>query len=517
MTGGQDAIFSFLGDPATHGGETPERVDTHAAVVFLLTDRVFKVKRDVAYSFMDFSTREKRRTACLEELRLNRRTAPDLYLGTIPIVRENGELAFGAMDSDPKGTLETAVVMRRFSHTLSEEAVSDADLVDIAEAVARFHDAEPALTDVPGAGSILSVQEGNFSDLDGQDACDRDKLRRLIDLGRTVFHARADLLDQRATEGAIRHCHGDLHLGNICRWEGRPVLFDCIEFDPVLARIDTLYDLAFLLMDLDDHDRRDGANLVLNRYLERRPVDIGGVGLLPLFQSMRAQIRSKVGFAGAGFASGAAAEKKRADADAYLDWALRYLSTPKPCLIAVGGISGSGKSTLARALAPHVGTAPGAVVARSDAIRKRLFNMTRDTDALPPEGYSTQASIDTYAEMARICATALNQGHAAIADATFTHEGSRADIKAVAQSRRLPFVGLWLDIDPEQAVRRVTARKGDVSDADAQVVRDQVRAGWGEMRWHSIDATLPLDAQIAAAQSIVKSIVKSTAKSIIGI
>lgn len=503
MAIGQDAIFSFLGDPATHGGETPDRVDTHAAVVFLLPDRVYKVKRDVAYSFMDFSTREKRRAACLEELRLNRRTAPDLYLGTVPIIDGPDGLSFGAMDGDPEGTVETAVVMRRFSHTLAEEAVSDADLVDIAEAVARFHDEEAALTEVPGAGSILSVQEGNFSDLDGQDACDRNKLQHLIELGRAAFHTRADLLDRRAADGAIRHCHGDLHLGNICRWEGRPVLFDCIEFDPALARIDTLYDLAFLLMDLDDHDRRDGANLVLNRYLERRPMDIGGVGLLPLFLSMRAQIRSKVGFAGASFANGAAAEKKRSEADAYLDWALHYLSPPRPRLVAVGGISGSGKSTLARALAPHIGAAPGAVVARSDAIRKRLYGIMRDTDPLPPEGYSKQASVETYTEMARVCDTVLNQGHAAIADATFTHEGSRTDIEAVAQSRKFPFIGLWLDIDPEEAVRRVTARKGDVSDADAQVVRNQVQAGWGTMRWHYIDAARPLDDQVAQAKSII--------------
>jgi hypothetical protein len=494
----QDRILTFLSDPKTHGGQAPDRVDTHGAIIFLLPDRAYKLKRTVNYFFMDFSTVEKRQAACLNEIRLNRRTAPDLYHGTRAILEGADGLHLSALDEDPAGRLDTVIEMARFDSTFADQQPSDDELRSIAETIADFHEAEPALNKAGGATPLGKTLAGNIAMLEDDPACDQETLRQLKTAATEHLAQVSPLLNQRAEQGSVRHCHGDLHLANICRWHGKPTLFDCIEFNDAYAHIDILYDLAFLLMDLDAHDRREGAALVLNRYLERRPQDIAGLSLMPLFLSMRAQVRAKVGFAAAAHDAPDAGAKRRAVAGEYLDQALGYLTLKAPALIAIGGPSGSGKSTIARRVGPHIGAAPGALILRSDAIRKRLFNAKEETDRLPQAAYRATASEETYGEMERLCALSLSQGHSALADATFTHPGSRARIEAVAQKAGVPFFGFWLDLDEATAMARVAARKGDVSDATSRVVAQQFKTGWGQMAWQKIAATDPMKDQVAA-------------------
>ncbi|MDF1747282.1 MAG: AAA family ATPase, partial [Alphaproteobacteria bacterium] len=220
--------------------------------------------------------------------------------------------------------------------------------------------------------------------------------------------------------------------------------------------------------------------------------------LMPLFLSMRAQVRAKVGFAAAVFDSPEKAKTRRATASKYLTQALGYLTPKSPVLIAIGGPSGSGKSTIARLASGSIGAAPGALILRSDAIRKRLFNLDDETEKLPPEAYRKPAHEATYAEMERLCTLALSQGHSVIADATFTHPDSRARIAAIAQQAGVPFLGIWLDLDEATAIARVAARTGDVSDATMQVVAQQFKNGWGEMTWKKVTATDPKEDQVAA-------------------
>lgn len=494
----QDRIIAFLSDPATHGDDTPQRIETHGALVFLLSDRAYKLKRDVAYFFMDFSTMEKRRAACRNEIRLNRRTAPDLYHGTRAIIDGPDGLALSDLDADPAGSLDTVIEMARFENTFADVPPSDHELRLVAETIAEFHDAEPALKGAGGATPLGKTLSGNLTMLAQEPTCDQDTVHQLKSAATEMIKRVSPLLDQRAAEGSVRHCHGDLHLANICRWQGAPALFDCIEFNDAYAHIDVLYDLAFLLMDLGAHNRRDGAAIVFNRYLERRPADIAGLSLLPLFLSMRAQVRAKVGYAAAAFDPDEKAAKRRATARDYLNQALGYLSTKPPILIAVGGPSGSGKSTIARLLSPHIGAAPGALIARSDAIRKRLYGLKDETERLPPEAYREPASVATYKEMERLCALALSQGHSALADATFTHPDSRMRIEAIARKMGVPFIGIWLDLDQATAAARVAGRTGDASDATSHVVTQQFQNGWGEMTWKKIAATDPQEDQVAA-------------------
>lgn len=496
----QDAVIAFLSDPATHGGEVPARIETHGAMIFLLPSRVYKMKRAVRYPFMDFSTVEKRREACRGEVVLNRRTAPDLYRGTLPILKGAGGLTFGALNADAPDAVETVVVMERFDDTLADAPASNAELTELAEEVAGFHEAEPPLSVTEEAATVWEVQNGNLSFLESNPTVDPTLIGTLRERSRAVWEKVAPGLDARAEQGHVRHCHGDLHLANVCRWKGRVVPFDCIEFNPAFSETDTLYDLAFLLMDLDEQDRRDGANLVLNRYLEIRPGDVPALDLLPLFLSMRAQIRGKVAFATIPHLSDpAAAAAKQEEAHHFLRRAIGFLSPKPPMLVAVGGPSGSGKSTLARALAPFLGAAPGAVIARSDAIRKRLYGNGVLTDPLPPSAFVSAASRATYGEMEAICRAALSAGQAAIADATFTHAGSRKRIEALAADLNIPFLGFWLDLDQETARQRVTARTGDASDATADVVDLQFNEGWGQVDWVTLDAKTPLSQQIETA------------------
>lgn len=487
----QTRQLAFLADTATHNGATVERIDTHGAILFLAGDYVYKMKRAVRFSFMDFSDVIKRRHACEAEVRLNRRTAPELYLGTRPIRQQGDHLELGAIDDTDGDIVDWVVAMRRFDQSgLLDRQAEDGrlmvrTLIDLAAEIARFHESEPPVEAV-GSLSIQEIIAGNLNDLSGQ--ADPGVLNYLRDRCDALMSGLSEVLDRRAAEGCVRHCHGDLHLGNVCEIDGRPVLFDCIEFNEAFAQIDTLYDLAFLLMDLDHRGHPDWANLVLNRYLDLRPGEASGVALMPLFLSVRAQIRAKVSF----FAADAQlqpdlAQSLRTAAHAFLDDSVRYTRTERPRLIAVGGASGSGKSTLATALAPHVGSRPGAVHLRSDVIRKRLWGcdfLTR----LPSEAYTGAMSRKTYAEMEQLAEAVLSAGGSVIADATFTHSGSRKRMASIAQQCGVAFTGLWLDAPQQKLEQRVTDRVDDASDATAAIVRRQLSAKWGKIDWPRLDS-----------------------------
>jgi len=279
-------------------------------------------------------------------------------------------------------------------------------------------------------------------------------------------------------------------LGNICLIDGAPLLFDAIEFNDDIACCDVLYDLAFLIMDLL-HRRLGGlANLVLNRYLEITD-DLDGLAALGFFLSCRAAVRAKIAAtAAATTTSGTAPSHRRglrAEARTYLDQANAYLAPAPPRLVAIGGLSGTGKSTLARRLAPAIGAAPGAVLLRSDVVRKRLFGVA-PTDKLAATAYAPAVSRRVYDVLAADAGRVLDAGHAAIVDAVHAGARERARIAAVAGARNVAFAGLWLDAAPDRLIARVEARQGDVSDADAAIVRRQLDYDLGAIDWRRIGA-----------------------------
>jgi hypothetical protein len=286
----------------------------------------------------------------------------------------------------------------------------------------------------------------------------------------------------------VRRGHGDLHLGNIVLIDGKPVIFDAIEFDPLLATVDVLYDLAILLMDQVERKLGGAAAVVLNRYLAKtdRDEDLDGVATLPLFLSLRAAIRAKVTAAKLTAATNDR-DKIAAAARDYFGLALAVIAPPPPMLVAVGGHSGTGKSVLARALAEFVPPAPGAVVLRSDVARKRMFGAA-ETARLPADAYTLEQTERVYATLAAQARHVVAAGHSAIADAVYSRPDERAQIAAVAQAAGVPFRGLFLTADLATRIARVERRRHDASDATADVARQQEDYALGDIDWAIIDA-----------------------------
>jgi aminoglycoside phosphotransferase family enzyme/predicted kinase len=504
-----DALVAFLSRGEAYGlPEQPvEQITTHAALIFLVGERAYKLKRPVRYSFLDFSTAARRRQALEAELRLNRRTAPMLYRRLIPVVRTaDGGHALAGTGQPVEWLLE----MQRFDQAalldrIAERGELDGATIDaLAEVIAGFHEHAEKRRGRGGYAAMRQVVDGNAEDLAGlaETVFAAKAVDDLNERTRAELERRRDLLKQRRRAGKVRHCHGDLHLGNIVLWEGRPVLFDCLEFDEALATIDTFYDVAFTLMDLCHRGLRSLAQRLLNGYLDAT-WDDAGVALLPLFLSCRAVIRAKVQGLAAEHEDDAEARAREIEAArAYLDLAAGFLAPEPPRLIAIGGVSGTGKSTLARKLAPALGAAPGAVLLRSDVVRKKLCGV-RPTERLGPEAYDERVSRRVYDTLAARAAEVLAAGHAAIVDAVFLDPRERARIEQTAVDRGAPFHGLWLTAPAEVLAQRVEARRSDASDATLAVLRDQLAADPRQIAWRMLDcAGAPERVAAAAAAAL---------------
>jgi predicted kinase len=310
------------------------------------------------------------------------------------------------------------------------------------------------------------------------------------------------LVDARRVHGLVRQCHGDLHLHNVFLADGAPTLFDAIEFNDDFACIDVMYDFAFLLMDLVHRGLEPHANAALNGYLEVRP-DYAGLALLPLFLSCRAAVRSKVNLAQASVQDDVQAEAAhRCEARAYLQLAQTLLDPGKPSLVAIGGLSGSGKSTVARLLAPSLGAVPGAVVLRTDVIRKHMFGVDQ-AHRLPESAYDAETTLRVYARAMHAAEACLRAGHSVVLDAVFGDRRQRDAAERIASDAGVPFCGLWLETPYRVAARRLHARASDASDADVRVLQMQARRDPGEIFWTRIDAGGPAGQVADTARLVV--------------
>lgn len=502
MIDDQQDVIAFLSEPSSYG-PVMGRVDiieTHASLVFLAGDRAYKLKRAVKYPYLDFSTAELRRRACEAELTLNRRTAPTLYLELRALARTSqGRVGFST-----EGTVvDWIVVMRRFDQSSLFDSLartgglSAALMNELAGHIADFHAVAERRFDYGGALALTDTIEGNrhclmaaqhagFA-LERVDELHERSLQQLASVG--------ELLDRRRAEGKVRRCHGDLHLRNICLLDAKPTLFDCLEFSDALATIDVLYDLAFLLMDLEHRGLTNYANLVLNRYLDLTGED-DGLPAMHLFLSLRAAIRAHVSAtAMERVAVREAKPKMAAEAGRYLELAARLLR-PRPCrLVAIGGFSGAGKSTLAAAVAPSL----GARVLRSDAIRKRLFGVALET-RLPTSAYTAQVSGQVYEALRREASAALTAGYSVIIDAVAMKPEERRAFAAVAEAAAVPFLGLWLTAPAATMETRLRGRLHDASDASPDVLAQQLGQDPGPIDWVRIDAGSGLDPTLSAAR-----------------
>jgi len=436
-------------------------IETHISAVFVGADTVWKLKKAVRLGFLDFSDVEDRRRFLGRELEVNAGAAPDLYRDVTPLVRlpsaggrPTDTLALGGQGTVVDWVLRMARVPEAdFFEAIVARNALDATLLDaLADAVTAFHAGLAPVYDTDPAEAMRLVAHGN-----GRAALAAglppSQVRDWLEAVLAALAARAGLLHARSESGFVHRAHGDLHLGNLCIWRGRPTLFDALEFDEDLATIDLGYDLAFLLMDLDRRVGRAAANRVLGRAVGRTG-DTGLLALLPPFLSLRAMVRAHV-------------EASRGnDGLGYLDAALAYLKPSPPMVVAIGGLPGTGKTSLARALAPGLGAAPGALHVRSDEIRKRLHGVAPE-QRLPEDAYSAAATARVDAALVETVRAAIAAGHTVVADATFLDPALRL---AVAASSA-PFLGVWLHALLDELARRVAARTGDASDATVAVLR----------------------------------------------
>ena len=501
----QTEVIAFLRQESAYpSGPNPvDVIETHGALIFLAGDEVFKIKRAVKFDYLDFSTLAKRQEVCEREFALNKPAAPELYLGVVPITRDaKGTLAIAGA-GEP---VEWAVHMRRFdqsalySSLAERKKIGREEIRNLAAEVANYHKrlaAHPVTDGAARIAAIIRELRDAFGDL--TDCIEPEEAEAFIQLAQGRLDELAPTLDERARRGLIRRCHGDLHLGNIVRLDGRPVLFDALEFDETLATTDLLYEMAFLVMDLWHQGLRAEANLLLNRYLfETAELDqLDGLGALGLFMAVRAGIRAMVAAQRSAQVDGNA-QTGALEAGHYLRDAMGFLAPPQPQLVAVGGLSGTGKSTLAAEIAVHIGAVPGAVHIRSDLERKVLFG-AEETERLGDACYTAEANARVYKAVVAKAARALGAGHSVIADAVFADQAWRQKIELAADHLGVPFTGLWLAAPEEDLVKRVEARRGDASDATADTVRSQLGQPTSTVSWNQIDAGgAPLETLIAA-------------------
>lgn len=498
---------------ARETGAPVENKRTHVSLLFMAGELVFKLKRAVRFPYLDFSTPQLREKACRAEVALNGRAAPALYLGARRITRERDAEGKDCLAFDGAGELaDCIVVMRRFAETdlfdvlARDHRLEPRHIEKLAETVANFHASALRFPDAEGAAAMEHLLDLNLLSFEASPIFAAGDIARLNGKFRVELAGLAPLLDARAAKGFVRLCHGDLYLRNICLFNGRPTLFDCIEFDERLARIDVLYDVAFTLMDLWLIERRDLANLLFNRYvsaLSRTLPDLpvrtrDGYAALPFFMALRAAIRSHIAASQAHSDDAARNAEHEKEARDYFALAEGLLAPRKKILVAIGGFSGCGKSTLTAALAGEIGGAPGARTLNSDRTRKAMHKIS-PTDPLPPAAYEIGITAAVYLRLLSRAMDALGQGAAVILDAVYSTEQERGAVAKLARETGVPFVGLWLEADPDILRQRVRNRPKGPSDADVAVLESQLKRGAGNIDWIRLDCTRPDLKQAALA------------------
>jgi uncharacterized protein len=466
-------LIVALADPAAY----PVRVEkvevrqTHISAVFLVGRYVYKVKKPVELGFLDFSTLDKRRHACEEEVRLNRRLAPAVYLGVFPVV-----LAAAGVTVEGAGEpIEWAVKMTRLPdeatllHLLGQQGIDTTLVESLGRRVASFHANANGGEVVAAFGRFEVVAANARENLDQSAAqvgttISHSVFARLQALTEQTLALLRPLIDRRAARCVPRDTHGDLRLDHVYLFPHLPcpndlVIIDCIEFNERFRWADPVADMAFLVMDFLAHGRPDLAKAFAGAYFEAAG-DREGEALLPFYTAYRAAVRAKVDGLEQAEPEVPEADRTSARARARARWllALGQLEVPdrKPCLALVGGLPGTGKSTLARGLAERAGFQ----VIRSDVVRKELAGPASE------EIFTPEWTERTYAECLRRAEQVLFEGGRALVDATFREEGRRRDFLEMAGRWGVPALFLVCQAHPEVCRDRLDRRRGDASDAD---------------------------------------------------
>ncbi len=472
-------------------------IETHISWVVLTGEYAYKIKKPINLGFLDYSTLALREKYCREELRLNRRYAPELYLEVIAVHLSDQNPSDQQINLQGAGrTIEYAVKMSQFDpqqlllNKLTSSEINISFFAQLAQEINNFHrHCEQSRTGEFGTGDkIWQAVEQNFKQIRAIKPEFDSKLAPIFDWTLQQHHKLRAAFAERKTSGFIRECHGDLHLGNIALVENKPLLFDGIEFNPNLRWIDTVSELAFLLMDLDASGANEYSARLLNSYLEESG-DYQGLILLTYYKVYRAMVRAKVellhcqqerGQQESSQQESSQLERKQGAEQIhqenflnYIALAQRYTQTKTPQLFITHGVSGAGKTTIARLLADSL----PAIHLRADIVRKQLHGLDNlaSSRSLPGEGiYSAEANKKTFKTLQDLAKSSLRAGFNTIVDATFLHKAVRDQFAEIAKQLKLPFTIIDCEISAKEALKRVNARKNDASEATEQVLMRQL-------------------------------------------
>jgi len=452
-----------------------EMIETHISWVFLTGEYAYKLKKPVRFDFLDFSTLKKRKYYCEQELHLNQRLSQAIYLDVLPVYEQkNGSYS---LVGEAGNVVDYCLKMKQFNQdSLFDELIAKGKLLpdwmdSLAKDVANFHQLAEINEDIElnHIGLLTEHIQANFAIATAHagKVITQKKVTTLLNFAKKELHENFNNLKQRQEKGHIRDCHGDLHLRNITLFHHKPLVFDCIEFNDEFRMIDTMNDVAFLVMDCEAHTRPDLGFRFLSRYLEHC-ADYEGLKLLPLYLFYRASVRGKVGCLLADEQSEPKRQQQLDEAAKYFELTAHYALKKKPKLIVIGGLSGSGKSHLSLLACGQ----ERAVIIRSDATRKRIHAVHADLSL-----YGEEMHEYTYQAMLETAKVSLNAGFSAILDATFLSTKSRQQVAKFAHQQGIDLLFFWLDICEKMLRERIHQRmklNDDISDADLEILELQL-------------------------------------------
>ncbi|MCC3407369.1 MAG: AAA family ATPase [Microcoleus sp. PH2017_10_PVI_O_A] len=463
--------------------EPVQLIQTHISFVLLTGDYTYKIKKPVNFGFLDYSTLEKRQHFCIQELEMNRRTAPEIYLEVLPIAQTGDSFQLGS--NSPEMTpadfvVEYALKMREFPQDslllslLERGLLTEQIMADLGREVAKFHCTAVSNSYIRTFGEVSQIRtaiDNNYrisqKYIGGPQT--ETQYQETKDYSDAFFEDNQDLFEQRIANNKIRECHGDLHLRNIALWQDKILLFDCIEFNEPFRFVDVMYDIAFAVMDLESRGRRDLGNVFLNTYVEQTG-DWEGLQVLPLYLSRQAYVRGKVTSLMLDDAAVSTDEKVQISQTAahYYKLAWEYTKPRQGKLTLMSGLSGSGKSTAARYLARRTGR----IHIRSDAVRKHLGGIPVHERG-GQDLYSDEMTARTYGRLLELGIMLAQQGWDVILDAKFDRQNWRTDAINLAQTRGLPLQIVYCTAPMAVLRERLQQRTGDIADATAELLNSQ--------------------------------------------
>lgn len=515
----QDDIIQGLSQPQTYGSsvQSVDRRFSHLSIVFLAGDKAYKLKRAVLYPQADFSTPEKRRLACVQEMKRSTVYAPHLVIGIKPVRRlKNGRIVLGGRLGEE---VDTVLVMRRIpddqilSNVLPTPTFDRFEAMDLAERLADLHQKAKTMR---AKWSVDHVRQ-LIADIIRTAECfcpalfSKSKLEDWTAKVLAQLQTNASLISFRQKAGHVRKCHGDLKLSNIA-WDSKNFLFfSPVEYNGLLDSVDTLYDLACLTMDLEVKGLRRLSNICFNHYMAYMN-DMAGFPLLALYQSLRAMIHAVVLAYQSTLLPSTERKNARMNARKYFGAALHFIAPFKPVLIACGGLSGSGKSRVAREIGGFFNPAPGAIILRDDIVRKQMLGIAPhealDKDCMTPA--FEKVVYDILRQQAR---TALSGGSCVIIDALFYNPVERQAVELLAKDMNVDFFGFWMEAPLSMRAERVASRKRNPSDIRKGCeLESQLNLKTGRISWHRISTAGPKEETVRKVLRFLKKHVAAFAR-----